>query len=168
MFDDCAPRIWSYVARMTGGDSAAVADTVQEVFLTAADRMASFRREQGTWIAWLLGIAHRQSALHWRDRERQQRLRQSVAERSPPNVLQALQVIDAERQETADAVRLIVAEMPEQAAALLVGRYLEDRSTAELAADFRISEQAVRSRLVRARERFRELFASTFHDLVPL
>lgn len=168
MVDEYGPRVWSYVARVSGADAATVADTVQEVFLAAASRLSSYRPEDGALVAWLLGIAHRQTALHWRRQERRQRLKRAAEEGGTLALLQDLQVTETERRETADAVRLVVARMPEQPAALLIGRYLEERSTAELAKDFGITEQAVRSRLVRARERFRELFAAAYHDLVPL
>lgn len=65
------------------------------------------------------------------------------------------------------AVRHQLALLPEETAALLIGRYLDGRSTAELAVDFAVSEEAIRARLVRARDRFREQFAMAFQDFVP-
>ncbi len=65
------------------------------------------------------------------------------------------------------AVRHLLTLLPEETANILIGRYLDGRSTAELAIDFAVSEEAIRARLVRARERFREQFALAFQDFVP-
>lgn len=69
--------------------------------------------------------------------------------------------------ELTTAVRHQLTLLPEETAALLIGRYLDGRSTAELAIDFAVSEEAIRARLVRARDRFREQFALAFQDFVP-
>ena len=68
--------------------------------------------------------------------------------------------------ELTSAVRHQLTLLPEETAALLIGRYLDGRSTAELAVDFAVSEEAIRARLVRARDRFREQFALAFQDFV--
>lgn len=69
--------------------------------------------------------------------------------------------------ELTTAVRHQLLLLPEEMAALLIGRYLDGRSTGELAIDFAVSEEAIRARLVRARDRFREQFALAFQDFVP-
>ena len=58
--------------------------------------------------------------------------------------------------ELVDAVRAAIASLPAEASALLMGRYLDERSTEQLAAEFCISENAVRSRLSRARQKLRD------------
>ena len=139
---------------------------MQEVFLAATKGIKSFDEQRGTLITWLLGIAHRRAALFWR----QKRRRSEVIDAWLPTFPDPFDEIHEDRidlQEMSDAVRSIVALMPEDAAAILIGRYLEDRSTTQLASEFGITEQAVRSRLSRARDRFRQLFEKAHEEFVP-
>ena len=63
-------------------------------------------------------------------------------------------------------MRSVIARMNDQSAAMLIGFYLENRSATELSADFGITPEAVRSRLFRARTKFRELFEVTHEEFV--
>ena len=165
--DTFSPRVWRYVARLVGSDRHVVADLVQEVLLAAVRGIGQFDSHRGTLICWLLGVSHRQCALYWR--------RQTTP--SMKAVLYSDSVVVFSDDENAEArlnaselttaVRHQLTLLPEETAALLIGRYLDGRSTAELAVDFAVSEEAIRARLVRARDRFREQFAMAFQDFVP-
>jgi len=156
-FDDHGPRVWRYVARMTGADSETVSDLVQDVFLAASRGLAGFSLAKGALISWLLGIAHRQAARHWHSR----------SQHAPPAddwlTTQVRQSSDGHGESAAmlgelvDAVRAAIAELPAEASALLMGRYLDERATAQLAVEFCIAENAGRSRLSRARQKLRDL-----------
>jgi RNA polymerase sigma-70 factor (ECF subfamily) len=165
--DTFSPRVWRYVARLVGSDRHVVADLVQEVLLAAVRGIGQFDSCRGSLVCWLLGISHRQCALYWR--------RQTATSRQSVLYSDSLFVIsegsDAEANlhttELTAAVRHLLTLLPEETANILIGRYLDGRSTAELAIDFAVSEEAIRARLVRARERFREQFALAFQDFVP-
>ncbi|MBL8813853.1 MAG: RNA polymerase sigma factor [Planctomycetaceae bacterium] len=153
-FDRYGPRVWSYVAKLTGADRHTVADLVQDVFTAAAQGLRNFDPARGTLVSWLLGIAHRHAALFWR--------RQSTA---PPDSGLNLDLFEGPTDpdhllvaETSVAVRRMLATLPEDMATILIARYLDDRSMADLAVEFGCTVDAVRSRLLRARDRFRELF----------
>ncbi|MCA9060679.1 MAG: RNA polymerase sigma factor [Planctomycetaceae bacterium] len=161
-FDQHAARIWRYAARFTGADDATVADIVQEVFSAACRSIQSFDRSRGTTICWLLGITHRQAA-----RLRRQQLRIPVAVTSleafnEPATTEVAAEQQFARQELHETVRSVLADLPHEMAVLLVDRYLEHLTTPELARQHNVTEQAVRSRLVRARDRFRELYEQRF------
>lgn len=167
-FDTVAPRVWRYLARLIGADRDGVADAVQEVFLGAVRGLAEFNPATGSLTPWLLGIAHRQAALYWRKRKRTLRMAPDLTITQVETSLTA-RVINpdqAELSESIHAVRLTLSELPEDAAQVLIGRYLEQKPTAELAIEFGITEDAVRSRLLRARERFRTAFRSLHRELV--
>ena len=165
--DTFSPRVWRYVARLIGSDRHVVADLVQEVLLAAVRGIGQFDSHRGPLICWLLGISHRQCALYWR--------RQTATSMQAVLYSDSLFVIsdgsNAEASlhttELTAAVRHQLTLLPEETATLLIGRYLDGRSTAELAIDFAVSEEAIRARLVRARDRFREQFALAFQDFVP-
>ncbi|MCA9062145.1 MAG: sigma-70 family RNA polymerase sigma factor, partial [Planctomycetaceae bacterium] len=119
--------------------------------------------DRGTIICWLLGITQRQAALMCRKRKRV-----PIATGDSRLDLQLATDDGAEQrlatQESAEAIRLTLAGLPEEAAVLLIRRYLDSLTTAELALEYGISEQAIRSRLVRARDRFREFYDARFRE----
>lgn len=162
LYDEYSADVWRYVARLSGGNATHVADIVQRVFLAAARSAQAYDPSRGTLARWLLGIAHRQSSLYWREAERAERWRQ-LAEAGAVEVRQwwedGASAEDVfERRELADLVRGVLAELPVETAALLVGKYVDQRSLAELANELGGSLDAIKSRLARARRDFRAQF----------
>jgi RNA polymerase sigma-70 factor, ECF subfamily len=155
LFDQHSDRVWRYVARLVGRDVAAVADVVQETFLAAARSARSFDATRGTLSQWLLGIAHRQTAQHRRQREGvhdSSRTEQTMADsHGDPSAL-------LEQRETADTVRQALAELSADYAVLLVAKYLEDRPVEQLVHEFGGTTEAIRSKLARARREFRAAY----------
>jgi RNA polymerase sigma-70 factor (ECF subfamily) len=166
LFTSYSERVWRYVARLIGPRRECVADVVQETFLQIARSIEQFDPERGALWNWISGVAHHR-AMVWRrsqrrhdaglsdDRiqaERNGRLGRWFEEgRAAADLL-------ADR-ETADEVRQVLAELPEDYARCLVAKYMEGQSAAEIASGSADSVEAVRSRLTRAREAFREVFA---------
>ena len=158
-----AARLWHSVAALTGAQSAEVADIVQEAFLAAARSARRYDPQQGTLWQWLWGITRKELALHYRkSAQRAGTLRAqewwaanasevvAAIEDSPPEQLAS--------RELQTLVRVALSRLPAEDQALLSARYLEERSTEELAADAGLSVQAVYSRLARARRAFRNAF----------
>lgn len=156
LYDEYSAGVWRFVARLIGADSAAVADAVQETFLAAARNFEQFDADRGTHWAWLTGIAHRQAALHWRKVNR---------DRGPAGLVEAASEAAAttadattsplERGETVSRVRLVLAELPPESAAILTGKYCDGLSIAELVEQMGGTTEGIRSRLARARREFR-------------
>lgn len=165
-FDAVGPRVWKYVARLVGTDAATVADIVQEVFLAASEGMSGFDASRGSLTAWVLGIAHRRVALFWRKQSRDTDFLEALSEKRVAAIFESDPEEGLHREELAFAVRSVVGRMPEESAMVLIGYYMEERNTIELAADMGITEQAARSRLARARQKFRELFQLTCREFV--
>ena len=159
LYDGYNADVWRYVARLVGPETASVADIVQETFLAAARSARQFDAERGTLWAWLSGIAHHQSALHWRQINKVQRLKELVEARAGElhRWLETSEAADEpwQRQELADAVRGVLAELPADYSALLTAKYLDERSLDELSRESGGSVEAVKSKLARARREFR-------------
>jgi RNA polymerase sigma-70 factor (ECF subfamily) len=174
LYDAHAEQVWRSVARLLGPECAEVADVVQETMLAAARSAATFDPKRGTLWMWVSGIARNQAILHLRKQDRRQRLVKASGllaatngqflrwlegkEPSPPGALAAAEV--------AMLVRATLAALPADYGVLLTARYLDDESVAEIALREQGSEVAVRSRLARARQAFREAFARDA-DLTP-
>src|SRR5688572_31642092 len=80
-FDEVYPRLFRFVASLTGAPAADVDDLVQESLLEAWRGRASFRGE-ASLLTWILGIARRRALLR----------RRSTARRD--DVLRALRELD--------------------------------------------------------------------------
>jgi RNA polymerase sigma-70 factor (ECF subfamily) len=162
LYDAYAERVWRGIARLLGANRAEVADVVQETMLAAARSAASFDPERGSLWPWLWGIAHNHLAQHLRKQERRDRLTRAVAALaagnglpSPPEALATA--------ELATLVRAALADLPADYGLLLTAHYLDGETVALLARRERSSEVAIRSKLARARQAFRD----AFHKLVP-
>lgn len=158
--------VWRYVARLVGADTATVADVAQEVFIAAARSARNFDSARGTLWGWLVGIAHRQVALHFRKTERVNRVRHLAEE----GALEIREWLDHpvspgaawERRELNDLIRGVLAELSADYAALLTAKYLDDRSMEDISREWGSSTEALKSKLARARREFR----ATFEQLV--
>jgi RNA polymerase sigma-70 factor (ECF subfamily) len=169
LFATYSERVWRYVARLIGPGRDCVADVVQETFLQIARSIDQFDPDRGALWSWICGTAHNRAMVWWRTQrrhhvgmsderiqaERNGRLGRWFEEGPPADELIA-------DRETAAEVRQLLAELPEDYARCLIAKYMDGRSSAEIAAGSGDSVEAVRSRLTRAREAFREIFARRF------
>ncbi len=165
LYDAHAERVWRGVARLLGPQSSDVADVVQETMMAAARSAATFDPARGSLWQWLWGIAHNHVVLHWRKQERQNRLTRAVAGLAESNG-QFLEsrpeaLVAAER---ATLVRAALTELPADYGMLLTAHYLDGETVALIAVRERSSETAVRSKLARARQAFREAYGKYIHE----
>jgi RNA polymerase sigma-70 factor (ECF subfamily) len=163
LYDAYAERVWRGVARLLGPKSSEVADVVQETMLAAARSAAGFDPARGPLWPWLWGIAYNQVALHLRKEDQRSRLAKAVASNGP--CLSWLEGKDASppalavAAELAELVRAALTALSADHALLLIARYLDDEPVAAIAVREKATEVAVRSKLARARQAFRAVFA---------
>jgi RNA polymerase sigma-70 factor (ECF subfamily) len=171
LYDGYSVDLWRYVARLVGAETTSVADIVQETFLAAARSARQFDPERGSLWAWLTGIAHHQSSLYWRQVHKLQRLKELVEIRGDElrRWIEGGEAADEpwQRQELADAVRGVLADLPPDYAALLTAKYLDDRSLEELSSESGGSVDAIKSKLARARREFRSRMELLVRDFAP-
>jgi RNA polymerase sigma-70 factor (ECF subfamily) len=155
LYDAYAERVWRAVARRLGPSPADIADVVQETFLAAARSARTYDPERGPLWAWLWGVARLHVALHYRKQHQQERLQQARARLGPA----AEAPRDAlDRAELAELVRATLAELPGDYETLLTAKYLDGEPVEQIAEREHLSGVAVRSKLARARQAFREAF----------
>jgi RNA polymerase sigma-70 factor (ECF subfamily) len=159
LYDAHADRVWRVVARLLGpGCESAVGDVVQETFLAAAKSARGYDPARGPLWGWLWGIARTQCALHRRTRARH--ARDPARELARVGSADGVDPLDsAAAREDAERVRTTLLELPADYGRLLAAKYLLDTPTDDLARAERVSVTAVRSKLARARDAFRERFA---------
>jgi RNA polymerase sigma-70 factor (ECF subfamily) len=166
LYEAYAEPVWRNISRLTGGDSAVVADLVQETFLAAARSARNFNADRGTLWVWLWAIARRQIALYYRKQKPKVILDQArqwwsgldgekfgwidAKTDMPPDIL--------ESKELALLVRLALSRLPGDYQTLLLAKYVDNRQAEEIAEQMDCSETAVRSKLTRARKAFRKAF----------
>jgi len=161
LYDGYSVDVWRYVARLVGND-AAVWDVVQETLIEAAQSARKFDPARGTLWSWLAGIAHHQVAAHWRRAQGVRALHDRVMSDRADRALATGDNRPAshasETRELVESVRKALAELPAEHAALLVAKYSEDRSLADLSRDWGSSIEATKSKLARARREFKAKF----------
>ena len=166
LYKTYSKRVWVNVARSLGSDSTAVADVVQEVFITAADSAKNFDPQRGSLWAWLWRLTKDQIALYYRKENRRNRLKQAQSwwislngekadwidskVSAPPDVL--------ESRELAIIVRHSLTKLPSDYQRLLLAKYVDGLATKEIAQEMNSSIIATRSKLARARKVFRKVF----------
>lgn len=170
LFRTYSERVWRYVARLLGGRPDDVADVVQETFMHVARSVAQFDPQRGTLWGWMCGVAQNRVRVHWRTQQRQSRAviragaRLDEASPADWNEPHAPPIEALLRTESAAAVREVLAALPDDYTICLVAKYVDGQSAAQLATDLGVSMEAVRSRLARARQSFREAYAKRAGD----
>jgi RNA polymerase sigma-70 factor, ECF subfamily len=165
-YDAYARPVWQVVARQVGPHAADVADVVQETFLAAARSARQYDPAKGSLWMWLCGITRRHVALHYRNRQRRERL----LEKTPVSAALGRETIYwlespspgpsemLAQRELAGLVRTVLAELPLDYEMLLAAKYFEGASDDELAGQEACSSVAIRSKLARARRAFKKAF----------
>jgi RNA polymerase sigma-70 factor (ECF subfamily) len=150
------------VIRSRVGQASAVDDVMQEVAL-AAVRQQSPLADATKLGPWLYRLALTQSLLYRRKQGRIRKLATRYTERLPPSDFDSsspdpLQWLLAE--ESQDLVRNAVARLSRRDVEILLLKYTEGWSYAQLAQRLGTTESAVESRLHRARTRLRRQLAA--------
>jgi RNA polymerase sigma-70 factor (ECF subfamily) len=165
LYDEFAAPIWQAVARRVGPQHAEIADIVQETFIAAARGAWGYEGSRGSLWMWLSGIARNSVALHFRKQKRHEQTGpgSETADRLLPwlEKKESDPAAALESAELADAVRATLTALPQDYETLLVAKYIDDTSVEQLAEAQRATPVAIRSKLARARQAFRELFVRT-------
>jgi RNA polymerase sigma-70 factor (ECF subfamily) len=150
LFRDLAPKVYAFLSRATGAPASDVEDLLQDTLLAAWRGREGFRAEASP-ATWVFAIA-RNKVRDWR----RGRARASVAAlgdlAAAPLAPDLLQSAEARR-----LVRRALSRMDPAHARVLVLAYFDGLSTFEIAAELDERQDAVESRLRRARDAFRRL-----------
>jgi RNA polymerase sigma-70 factor (ECF subfamily) len=158
-YDECFDDLFRYVLWRCGGLRDAADEIVQETWLIAVRRVRRFDPAAGSFASWLRGIAANLLRNRFR-RERRAEARAPLAcvRIGGPSTAPA----DGElaRQEQAERIARALAGISERHEAVLRAKYLEERSVADIAAEWRETPKAIESLLSRAREAFRAAYGN--------
>ena len=147
-------------------------DVVQDSLFRAAQRLDQFEKAKVPFYVWLRQIAHdRLSELYERHVHTQKRsvLREQAWGLSQDSISRlAVRLVDADgavvdqaiQREMQQRLRLALKELPQQQREIVVMRYLEQMTVAEIAAACDLSEGAVKMRQLRTIENLRRLLHS--------
>ncbi len=130
------------------------ADLIQEVFLAAWDNLDSFRGTSSL-RNWMLGIARHKVETHYRKELRRHLSFDSDDDLLPEVVEEPRLDTELDRKRALAATREILTEMPEAYRLLLLWRYWEKRSLADIGATLGKTEKAIERALARARREFK-------------
>lgn len=144
--------LYAFVSRRCGGERALAEDVVQETWLRAVDAW-SRQGMPDTPLAWLITVARNLLIGHFR-RRKPVALDDVTAEAVLAVVDHGIETTSAE---SAKLIQWGLAQLPVGHARLLESFYFDERSTAQIAADTRLSERAVEGRLRRARLKLRRV-----------
>ena len=148
--------LYAFLLSRLGGNRAAAEDLTQEALLAAVQ--GSYEPSRGPLRAWLFGIALRKLADHERRKAVSKRHLEEVArDLSVRMIREPLPTEWLEREEIRAVVSQALSRLPEASALLLIRKYFDGASVAELAIDLGTSEKAIESQLTRARAALHEI-----------
>jgi RNA polymerase sigma-70 factor, ECF subfamily len=163
-FESYASRIAAFASRRSSLDAAALEDVVQITMINAMRSLATFRGGSSLFT-WLCQICRNQliDARRKADRQPKSQSLDEMAEKRPS--AEIVELIDhrdplAECTEDSnrDAVRRVINQLPATHARILELRFGDELTVPEIARLLQLSESAAESRLVRARQAFREIW----------
>jgi len=164
LYDRHVQEVFGFIYHLIGGDRHLAEDLHQEVWLAALEGFDRFDARRGRFRDWLLGIARHRVSRHYRSTF--SRSLEAVAERDVP--VQTLTLPPPEHLEgleRAAVVRAALLRLNHDHRDVLLKKYVDGDSVAEIAVRTCRSAKAVESLLSRARERLRELLHPYFVHL---
>jgi RNA polymerase sigma-70 factor (ECF subfamily) len=152
MYERHVRDVYGLVYHLVGGDRHVAEDVNQEVWLLAIERFDRFDPRRGKFRDWLLGIARHRALRHHRRNQGQavQGRADGLDDALPPPDL-------LEGRERADVVRAALLCLHDGSRKVLLAKYAEGLSIAEIAAQTGRSVKGVESLLARARAQLRAL-----------
>ena len=141
--------VYKYCLSLSAGRHEMADEIAQQVFTTAARRIGRFKQRQGTFRAWLLGIA----------RNRSMKLRsEEIRHRGHKKKL--LEKTSGSEKVNNDhlLVHKVLAELPVRYRSVLEEKYLRGLTVIQIAEANSSTSKAVESLLARARDKFEEIY----------
>ena len=141
--------VYRFCLALTSGRRELAEETTQQAFVAAAQRIGRYHPQQGTFRAWLLGIArNRYLTLEAKERRRRryEALPREENHTSTGNAAPDLMVHEA------------LARLPLEYRRALEAKYLRRLTMKEMAESDGVSIEAIESLLRRARDRFTQVY----------
>ena len=167
LYDAFVLPVWQSVARRLGPHRAEVADVVQETFLAAARGARQYDAGRGSLWMWLSGIG----ATTWRSTFASKSGTNTATRPTAPR--RRLGSCRGSSEKSPSRARCwsrrswprwcgtSLAALPRDYEILLVAKYIDEANVDQLAAAEQSTPGAIRSKLARARQAFRQVFAKT-------
>ncbi len=149
LFDWHFDAVYRYCLLLAAGRQDIAEEVSQQAFITAAQCVCRFRSQQGTFRAWLYGIAQNRH-LTLAARERRRRVHETLPRQAEGGSNGAL------KPET--MVHDVLARLPFDYRHALEDKYLRRLTLREMAEDRGSSIEAIESLLRRARDRFASVY----------
>lgn len=162
-FEAYAARLAAFASRRSSLDAAALEDVVQTTMINAIRSLSTFRGG-ASLFTWLCQICRNQLVDARRKQERQpaKSLDEMTAKRTSAEIVELVDYRDPldeiSGDSDRDAVRRAVNQLPASYARILELRFGDDLTVPEIARLLQLSESAAESRLVRARQAFRDIW----------
>lgn len=154
LLDGPGPVVYGFVFARVGGDQAAAEDLVQETFAEAVRSASTFRGESQL-STWMCTIARRRIARYFESERRQELARSGLA------ALPSDDAMEAPDADARDEVVRALGKLPALHRHVLVLKYLDGRSVAEIAGEIGKTRVQVQSLLQRARDGLRHQLEAT-------
>jgi RNA polymerase sigma-70 factor (ECF subfamily) len=164
-FDELYSRYAAYVHNIAYGvlgDADLAADVTQEVFLQVYRSLPVFRRGS-RFATWLYRIAVNRAVDAGRRIKRRRWVPFSPTLEQKPDV-SADPAVDDDRRDTAMKVSQVLRQLPRKHQQVLALRYFRELTIEEIAEALGCTPTAAKVRLYRAREKFKEKYASLYPE----
>lgn len=171
-FRTYSDSLYTFTYYRVGKNADVAAEVVQETFVQALRKINNYDAQRGSMLVWLTYLCKNNIRRALRCRRRHLSYEQ-VWRKIDHCLLQAYELIATdplpheilERQETAELVRMTLANIPGNYKSVLTERYYYQKALREIATSMGVSEEAVKVMLHRAREAFRVTFLKLLKSL---
>lgn len=154
-YDESYQPLYAYVHWRSGGLEDLAEEVVQETWLVAVRRVRQFDPHQGSFLAWLRGIAANVLRSRLRARPAEWRRRESLQGGLASDVPVEAELV---RRERAERIAAALADLPEHYETVLRAKYVDGATVAQVAEAAGRTPKAVESLLARARQAFRQRY----------
>ena len=140
--------VYQYCLTLASGRQDIAEEVTQQVFMTAAVKINSFKSKHGTFRAWLIGIAKNKSKKLKHSENRQKELKSQSLEKNS----------QSQKKEQSEAfVHEVLAKLPAHYRLVLEEKYIKGLKVNEIATASNCTPKAVESLLGRARDKFAQV-----------
>lgn len=164
--------LYTFVYYRVGKDPDIAGEVVQETFLQALRKISNYDWQRGSMLVWLSFLSKNNIKKALRAKHRHISYEQ-VWQKIDHCLLQAYELIATEplpdevleMEETAELVRMTLANIPGNYKAVLTEHYYQQKALREIAVSMGVSEGAVKVMLHRARKAFKAAFLRLLKSL---
>lgn len=165
LYEEHKGTLFTYLMYRVNFNKPLAEDLFMDIVLKSYEHFSKFDANKGSFKTWIFTIAHHHLINHWRDHREAISLEALQDQGVTPGTSDSAASVAVEEGATGEQIQKILSLLDEEERAVIALRFLNEMDFSEIASLIQKKEGAVRTRLSRALQRFKQYYNKLYPNI---